>query len=529
MSPAEKAHRRRWWTMLVLSLSLLVISLDNTILNVALPSLSSDLGASASELQWIVDAYTLVFAGMLLAAGSLSDRYGRKKALYLGMTIFGIGSLASSVAGTANHLIGTRAVMGFGAAFIMPATLSILTNVFPPRERGRAIGIWAAMAGVGVPLGPILGGALLEHFSWGSIFLVNIPIIVAAMVSGFFLLPESSTPEASPLDPIGVVLSIGGLVALVYATIEAPTRGWTSTTTLGIYVAAALLLLAFCAWEMRDRRPMLDLHLFENKRFTAAALAVGLVFFALFGSLFVLTQYLQDVLGYSPLGAGIRLLPAAIGIMIGAPASSRIAERIGDKIPVAFGLAMAAAGLWLLSTASVSSGYTLVLAALLLFSGGMGIAMTPATNAIMGGVPRGNAGIGAAINDTTRQVGGAFGVAVIGSILATQYRGSLSGRLEGVPAQAAVAARSSVGAAVRIADQVGGAGGVALKVSADRAFIGAMDNAFFLGATVALASSLLVLLFLPAYGPEAMEAREEAAGSEPAGRRQAALGRACRS
>ena len=356
----DEVYQRRWWILAVLCLSLLIIVIDNSILNVALPTLVDALHASTSELQWIVDAYTLVFAGMLLAAGSLSDRYGRKKALFVGMTIFGTGSLASSVAGTAGHLIATRAFMGFGAAFIMPATLSILTNVFPPRERGRAIGIWAAMAGVGVPLGPILGGALLEHFSWGSIFLVNVPIVATSLVSGFFLLPDSKTPEASPLDPIGVVLSIGGLVSLVYATIEAPTRGWTSTTTLAVYVLAAVLLLGFAAWEMRNRRPMLDLHLFENRRFSAAAMAVGLVFFAMYGSLFVLTQYLQDVLGYSPLGAGVRLLPAAIGIMIGAPASSRIAEKIGDKIPVSVGLALAACGLWLLSTASPGSGYFLV-------------------------------------------------------------------------------------------------------------------------------------------------------------------------
>ncbi|HEX5141723.1 MAG TPA: MFS transporter [Dehalococcoidia bacterium] len=503
----ERVYRRRWWILAVLCLSLLIIVLDNSILNVALPTLVEDLHASTSELQWIVDAYTLVFAGLLLAAGSLSDRFGRKKGLATGMVIFGAGSLLSSVAGSAGHLIATRAVMGTGAAFIMPSTLSILTNVFPSEERGRAIGIWAAMAGVGVPLGPILGGVLLDNFSWGAIFLVNVPIVVFALATGYFLLPESSTPEASPLDPIGVVLSIGGLVSLIYATIEAPTHGWTSTETLGMYALAAVLLASFVVWELRNRRPMIDLGLFRNPRFSSASLAIALVFFALFGSFFILTQYLQNVLGYTPLEAGVRLVPVAIGISVFAPLSSRIAEKIGAKIPVAFGLAMAAGGLAVLSQAGVDSSYGLVLGALLLFSSGMGLAMTPATDSIMGAVPVGNAGIGAAVNDTTRQVGGAFGVAVLGSVLSTSYRSDVAPSLQGLPPQVSEAASQSIGAAMEIADRLGGPGGEALRGAAAQAFVNGMQESFLIAAGVALVSSALALLLLPAFAREHPESK----------------------
>ncbi len=367
------------------------------------------------------------------------------------------------------------------------------------------------MAGIGIPIGPLLGGFLLEHFYWGSIFLVNVPIVATALISGYFLIPESRTPDVSPLDPVGVVLSIAGLSTFVYATIEAPTNGWTSALTLSLFVFSAVVLVLFALWELRSRRPMIDLNLFRNARFSSASLAVGLVFFALFGSMFVLTQYLQNVLGYSPFGAGLRLVPAAIGITIGAPVSSRIAERIGAKIPVAVGLSLTAAGFGVLSTAGADSTYLLLAAALLLFSAGMGLAMTPATNAIMGAVPRGNAGIGAAINDTTRQVGGAFGVAVIGSILSTSYRGSIQSAVGQLPASAAQAARQSIGGAVQVASQIGGQPGEALRSAATDAFVKGMHETFLLAAGVALTSAILSLLFLPAFGPD--EERVDAPGN----------------
>jgi MFS family permease len=436
-----------------------------------------DLGATTAQLQWIVDAYTLVFAGMLLAAGSLGDRFGRKRALFSGMAIFALGSILASLSGSATRLILTRGVMGLGAALIMPSTLSILTNVFPPHERGRAIGIWAAMAGVGIPLGPVLGGILLERFSWGSILLVNLPIVALALASGYVLIPESSDRDASP---IGV---------------------------------AAALLFVFVLWELRNRTPMLNMRLFRNPRFSAASLSIALVFFAMLGSFFLLTQYLQFVLGYSPLATGIRLAPAAAGVMIGAPLSSRIAERIGSKIPVAAGLAVAAGGLYLLSTLSVDSSYGLVLVAILTFSCGMGLAMTPATDSIMGAVPRSNAGVGSAMNDTNRQVGGAFGVAVLGSLLATDYRSALAPALQPLPPDLKRAAAQSVGAAVEIGQRLGGQQGRALIEAADRAFVHGMGTAFVVAAAVAAGSSLLALLLLPAHASDGEEPHRDDAGA----------------
>ncbi|HVD70959.1 MAG TPA: MFS transporter, partial [Actinomycetota bacterium] len=285
MEDAE-GYERRWWILGVLCLSLLVIGLDNTILNVALPTLVRDLGASTSQLQWIVDAYTLVFAGLLLTAGSLSDRYGRRTALASGLVIFGVGSLASAFAGSASTLIFTRALMGVGGAFIMPSTLSILTNVFPAEERGRAIGIWAGVSGLGIGIGPVVGGWLLIHFWWGSVFLVNVPVVIFALIAGRLIIPNSKDPSAPRLDPVGASLSIVGLVSLVFGIIEAPSHGWTDPLIVTAFGIALITLTAFIAWERRSDHPMLNLEFFKNPRFTAANISVTLVFFALFGSLF---------------------------------------------------------------------------------------------------------------------------------------------------------------------------------------------------------------------------------------------------
>src|SRR6476661_2701954 len=305
---------RRWLTLLVLCISLIVITLDNTILNVALPSLSrptidGGLGATASQLQWTVDAYVLVFAGLLLTAGSLGDRYGRYRFLAFGLALFGIGSALSAFATSATMLIGTRALMGVGGAFIMPATLSIITNVFTePVERGKAIGVWAGVSALGIGLGPITGGILLEHFWWGSVFIVNVPIVIAGLVLGYFLVPESRDPEHAALDPLGAVLSIAALGTLLWSIIEAPGKGWGSTPIVAGFLIGALLLVGFFAWELHTTHPMLDMRFFENPRFSAASGAITLVFLALFGTLFLMTQFLQSVLGYSTVKAGAVLL-----------------------------------------------------------------------------------------------------------------------------------------------------------------------------------------------------------------------------
>ena len=328
----------------MLCVSLVVIVLDNTILNVALPTLAKiksegGLGASASQLQWIVDSYVLVFAGLLLTAGSLGDRFGRYKALAFGLTVFGIGSAASAFAGSANVLIATRSLMGIGGAFIMPSTLSILTNVFTnPQERGKAIGVWAGVSAVGLGIGPISGGLLLAHFWWGSVFLVNLPIVVLGLVCGYYLVPESQDPAAPKLDPFGAVLSIAAIAALLWAIIEAPSHGWTSGDVLAGFAVGVALLVAFLAWELNYSSPMLDLHFFENPRFSAASSAITITFFAMFGTLFLMTQYLQLVLGYSTVKAGAILLPQAATIMVAAPFSSVWVRRFGNKVVMSTGL-----------------------------------------------------------------------------------------------------------------------------------------------------------------------------------------------
>ncbi len=506
MEHAE-GYERRWWILGVLCTSLLVIGLDNTILNVALPTLVRDLHASTSQLQWLVDAYVLVFAGLLLTTGSLSDRYGRRYALAAGLVVFGIGSVLSAFAGSANTLIATRALMGIGGALIMPSTLSILTNVFPAEERGRAIGIWAGVSGLGIAIGPIVGGWLLSHFWWGSVFLVNVPVVIFALIAGRLIVPNSKDPSPNALDPVGAVLSIVGLVSLVYGIIEAPSHGWTSPQTLWTFGAAVVVLVSFVVWELRSDHPMLDVTFFENRRFTAANISIVLVFFALFGSLFFLTQYLQFVLGYSALQAGVRVAPLALVLMIGAPIAGRLTARFGNKVLVATGMGTVAVGLWYMGTLSVTSGYGHVVIALLILGLGMGTAMVPATESIMGSLPLAKAGVGSAMNDTTRQIGGALGVAILGSIFASSYATHIASSLAGLPDSSIAAATSSVGAALAIGAKIGGVHGAAITLAAKTSFIDAMDRGLVVGATIALLGAVVALIWLPnrAAGVDAIE------------------------
>ena len=488
---AAAVHARRWWTLGVMCLSLMVIGVDNTILNVALPTLVRDLHATTSQLQWIVDAYTLVFAGLLLTAGSLGDRFGRRLGLTTGLLIFGGGSVASALVHSPDHLIATRALMGIGGALIMPATLSIISNVFTvPAERARAIAVWAGFSAMGIAIGPLSGGWLLQHFWWGSVFMVNIPIVILALLGGRLFVPESKDPAPRGLDPGGALLSIVGLVTLVWAIIEAPGRGWTDTSTLVAFAGAAVLLGAFVAWELHTDHPMLDVHFFANPRFTAASTAVTMVFFALFGALFLLTQYLQFVLGYTALQAGLRVAPIALVMFVAAPASARLVERIGTKVVVAMGLALVATSLLILSFATVTSGYGPVLATMFLMGIGMGMTMAPATESIMGSLPRAKAGVGSAVNDTTRQVGGALGVAILGSLLASSYRSALG-------AAVPEAARASLGGALQVARGLGGEQGQALAHAAKSAYVDGMGVGVLVAAAVALLGSFVALAFLP--------------------------------
>lgn len=495
----EQIHARRWATLAVLSLSLLVVVVDNTIVNIALPTLVRQLHASTSALQWVVDAYTLAMAGLLLTLGSLGDRVGRHRTLAGGLAVFGIGSGLAALSGSAGQLIACRTLMGLGAAAIMPATLSILTNVFTdPGERVKAIALWSAVSGLGVAIGPTLGGFLLEHFSWGSIFVVNLPIVAIALVAGRRLVPPSADSHPPALDPVGALLSIAGLVALVYAVIEAPSNGWLSPTTLGIGAVGLAILSVWVAWELRSSHPMVDLRIFRNARFSAASVAVTLIFLALFGWLFLFTQQLQFVLGYNTLQAGIRALPFALTIGLVAPAAARLASRIGTKVVVASGLAVMAGGFGLLSTSTVHTPYLTLMVASMVLAAGMGLAMAPATESIMGSLPPAQAGVGSAVNDTSRELGGALGVAIMGSAASSLFISHLRPLLAGVPGAYAASAKASVGAAVTIGHHLPGPTGRLLVESARQAFISGADHATLVAVAAAVFGALVAALFLPA-------------------------------
>ena len=504
----SRSYQRRWWILGVLCLSLLVIIVDNSILNVAIPTLVKELGATNSQLQWMVDSYTLVFAGLLLTAGSLGDRFGRLGALQIGMAVFGIGSLASALIDTPNQLIGTRALMGIGGALIMPATLSIITNVFPPEERGKAIGMWAAIAGVATALGPISGGFLIEHFYWGSIFLVNLPIVAFALLAGRALIPTSKDPSKPALDPVGALLSIVGLVALVYGIIQAPENGWTSGTTLTAFAFGVGVLAAFGVWEARTASPMLDTSFFKNPRFTAASAGIMLLFFAMFGSIFLQTQYLQFVMDYSALEAGIRLLPMAIVMMLVAPNSPRLVERWGTKRVVGLGLSISTLALLLMASVPADhiSYWGDVAWRLMAFALGMGLTMGPATESIMGSLPRSKAGVGSAMNDTTRQVGGALGVAIIGSVMSSTFGNRVGEAFNraGVPKEAREIARDGLGQAIEVARHARNPAVTQQLIDEARhVFVSGLHRGMLVGAAAAALGAAIAFRSLPAREQEA--------------------------
>ena len=506
-------YARRWKILTVLCTSLMVVMVGNTALNVALPTLARDLHASISELQWMVDAYGLVFAGLLLTAGTIGDRYGRKGALQFGLAVFLGGSLFAAFMNSASAIVAGRAVMGFGAAFVMPATLSILTNVFPPHERGKAIAIWAGISGGGAAIGPVASGFLLEHFSWGSIFLVNVPIIAVALVAGYILLPKSKDPDPGRLDPLGALLSIAGLSALVYAIIEAPRRGWASPESLLWFGAAAVLLALFLMWELRNTTPMLNLRYFLDPRFGVAAGVITLVFFAMFGFFFLLTQYFQLVLGYDPLEAGLRQLPFAAVMILCAPQSPRLAARFGVNRVVAAGLLGVSGSMALFTLAQVDTSYIALLPVMMTMAAGMSLTIPSMTGSIMSAVPLGKAGVGSATNDTTRELGGALGVAVLGSLVAGRYDTRLSTTLKSLPADVQDRARESLAGALQVAREVGGpvAGHVADEARA--AYVSGMHLAAIVAAAVCAVATAFVYRKLPSANPHT--------GVEPTGRQAA--------
>lgn len=497
-----EGHPRRWLILPVLCLSLFLVVVDNTIVNVALPTLSRELSASTSQLQWIVDAYPLVFAGLLLTFGSFGDRYGRKGALQIGLLLFVLTSVVAAFTTTAPQLIAARAAMGIGAALVFPATLAILTNVFiDPSERAKAIGVWSAVSGLAVALGPLTGGWLLEHFWWGSVFLVNVPVVAVALVAGQFLIPKTRDPEAGRLDVNGLVLSIAAIVLLVYTVIEAPKHGWTSGMTLIGFALAAALIVAFVLWELRRVDPMLDVRVFGNARFSAASLGVACAFFSLFGFIFLMTQYFQVVRGYSTLSAGLHTLPFAVASAVAAPTAARLALRFGTKKVVTTGLVSMTIGYLWVSTLQPDTPYWgPVVLQMVLIGGGLTFTLAPSTEAILGSLPREKAGVGSAVNDTTRELGGTLGVAVVGSVFASLYAPEIVRLWSGlpIPEPAMAAARQSVVAAAEVAAQAPeGARAVLLSAARD-AFMHGFSTAVLVTAGVTAVAALGALLFLPA-------------------------------
>jgi len=496
--------KRKPLILISLLLAAFVINLDTTIVNVALPTLVRELHASNTQLQWVVDAFNLLFAASVLAMGSLSDRFGRKGMLLAGLSVFGLASLAGGLTNSPGELIAARAVMGIGAAMVFPSTLSLLTNVFTERrERAMAIGLWGAITGAAIALGPIVGGWLLELSDWRSIFFAMTPVAVVAGVLVASYVPTSRDPRAPRTDGAGFALSTAMVGLFIYTIIEAPNHGWGSARTLGGFALTGVVAGAFVAWERRTEQPMLDLSLFRNPRFTAASASVAISFFALSGFIFLVTQYFQFLKGYGPLSTGVRLLPVASFVAISSILGARLAVRVGTKLVVASGLlAMAGFYLWV-ATTSITTGYGTIAAQMVVLGTGMGLTSAPATEAIMGVVPRAKAGVGSAVNDATRLLGGTLGVAVIGSVYASLYASRLTSSIPAaLPGDVAQTAHGSLGAALAAAGNVGHSGhpalASALHDAASAAFFHGFQTANYLAAGVAAAGAVMALALLPA-------------------------------
>jgi EmrB/QacA subfamily drug resistance transporter len=498
-APPDTGHPRRWAILAVMVVSLLVVVLDNTVLNVALRTIADPvhgLGASQSELEWAINSYTLVFAGLLFTAGVLGDRYGRRATLVIGLILFGLASLLSAYAQSPDQLIAARAVMGIGGAAVMPVTLSIISNVFDPRERARAIGVWAGSVGLAVAIGPVVGGLLLERYWWGSVFLINVPIVVAGVIAALVIVPESRDPRPGRVDVVGVLLSIVGLVALVYGVVDGGDHGFGRPTAWGSILAGVAILAAFVAYERRIPFPSLDVRLFADPRFSAAVAAVGLAFFAAMGSMFFTAFYLQLVRGFSPLESGLLMLPFAAAQMIFAPRSATLVRRYGPRAVMAVGmvLVMVAMG----GLAFVTADTPAWAVASLAFVQGVGMAnvMPPATESIMSSLPREKAGVGSAVSNTIRQVAGALGVAVLGSVLSATYRSAMAPHVTGLPAAVRGPASESVSGGYAVAARLGAAGRTLIGTVND-SFVQAMHYAAIGSAVVALAGLVVVFGWLP--------------------------------
>jgi EmrB/QacA subfamily drug resistance transporter len=492
MDGTPQLDPRRWWALGALVVCLLVVGFDATILNVALPTMSSQIGASTQDAQWVVDGYTVVFAATMLPAGMLGDRFGRRRMLIIGLLLFLGGSLVGTLAGSPGPVIAARAVMGLGGALIMPLSMSVIPVTFGPQERSKAVGVVTAASALGFPLGPIIGGWLLDHYWWGSVFLLNVPTTALGMLACVFLLRESRDPATPRVDLLSCVLSVAGLAALIYAIIQAPQDGWGDPLVVGGLAGSVLLLTALVLRERRMARPMLDLELLGNPGFLWNTVAGTLVTFVLMGLLFVLPQYLQAVLGHDAFGTGLRVLPMMGGLLVAARGSAPLVKRFGPRVVVPAGLLVLTASAALGSRTTVADSYGWTALWLSLTGLGFGFAMIPAMDAALGALPRQSAGSGSGLLMTLRQTGGAIGVALLGSLLASSFSSRLD--VTGTPGPVAAAAKRSVVAAHQVADRLKDH---ALGQSANAAFVHGMDLVLIVCAGAALVAAALAAVLLP--------------------------------
>jgi EmrB/QacA subfamily drug resistance transporter len=490
------SSRSRWWALGALALATLAVGLDGTVLSVALPTLARTLDASTGDLQWFTNAYLLVMAATLVPAGMLGDRFGRKRMLLGALALFGVASAACAYATSTGTLIAARAALGLGAAFLMPLSSAVLTVLFDAEERPRALTVWVTANALGIPLGPLIGGWLLDHFWWGSVFLINVPLVVVGLVAVAVLVPESRGDNRRSFDAVGVVLSATGLVTLTYGVISAGDRGWDDIRSLATIAGGVVALAAFVRWQRRVGDPLIDLAVFSSRDFTWGTILCTIAGFGLFGLLFALPQYFQAVDGSDAFGTGLRLLPVIGGLMVGARLAGRLVPRAGTRVVVASGLALMAGALATGAATRPDTGYGFVATWITVAGAGLGFTMLPAMNAALGALAPERSGVGSGLIQAMRQVGAAMGVAVLGTVLNAGYRDTLD--VAGLPVQAADAARGSASAGVAIADRLASAG---LLGSVRTAFVHGMNLTLLTAAGVAAVGAVLALMFLPARPP----------------------------
>ncbi|MEU9286910.1 MFS transporter [Streptomyces sp. NPDC048275] len=514
-TPVEKmtgSYSRRWFALIVLCMSLLIVVMANTSLIVAIPDMTKDLQLSSSDLQWVIDAYTVPFAALMLVLGSIGDKYSRRGALITGLLIFMGGSVMGSQADETNLVITARAIMGVGAAVVMPATLSLLVAIFPKRERARAITAWTATSGLGVAVGPLLAGWLLQDNGWGSTFLINVPIAFLGVVCALMLVPPSKATGMGRIDYVGGLLSIVSLGSLVYAIIEGPHRGWSAAPVVAGTVLAALGLLSFALWESKHPHPMLNVRKFRERSFSGSTIAVALLFFGTYGSIYYVTQFMQFVLGYNALETGVRLLPMAAAVFVGSALTGWLTPKLGMKAMVVFGIFVASVSVLIMVQVDKNSSYATFAAALLLIGFAIGLSVAPATDTIMGSFPESELGVGGGVNDTSLELGGALGIAVMGSLLGTEYRDKLGDLIGGrLPADAMDVADESVGAGLAVAEQaakiptVGPQQVQALVDAVHESFAHSVAQTSLVGGIIMAAGAMVVLALLPSRKTRAKE------------------------